>query len=37
VAAPTVSGHMRRSLRQLKRLVEHEQLRERAAARRAVH
>ena len=36
VAAPTVSGHVRRSLRQLKRLVEHEQLRERAAARRAV-
>jgi uncharacterized membrane protein len=36
VAAPTVSGHVRRSLRQLKRLVEHEELRERAAARRAV-
>lgn len=36
VAAPTVSGHVRRTLRQLKRLVEHEQLRERAAARRAV-
>jgi uncharacterized membrane protein len=35
VAAPTVSGHLRRSLRALKRLVEHEQLRERAAARRA--
>jgi len=34
--APTVSGHVRRTLRQLKRLVEHEQLRERAAARRAV-
>lgn len=34
VAAPTVSGHVRRTLRQLKRLVEHEQLRERAAARR---
>jgi uncharacterized membrane protein len=36
VAAPTVSGHVRHTLRQLKRLVEHEQLRERAAARRAV-
>jgi uncharacterized membrane protein len=36
VAAPTVSSHVRRTLRQLKRLVEHEQLRERAAARRAV-
>ena len=36
VAAPTVSGHVRRTLRQLKRMVEHEQLRERAAARRAV-
>jgi uncharacterized membrane protein len=35
VAAPTVSGHLRRSLEQLQRLVEHEQLRERAAARRA--
>jgi uncharacterized membrane protein len=35
VAAPTVSGHVRRSLGQLKRLVEHEQLREQAAARRA--
>jgi uncharacterized membrane protein len=35
VAAPTVSGHIRRSLQQLKRLVEHEQLRERAAERRA--
>jgi uncharacterized membrane protein len=34
IAAPTVSGHLRRSLNQLKRLVEHEQLRERAAARR---
>jgi uncharacterized membrane protein len=37
VAAPTVSGHVGRSLSQLKRLVEHERLRERAAARRAVH
>jgi uncharacterized membrane protein len=35
VAAPLVTTHIRRSLQQLKRLVEHEQLRERAAARRA--
>jgi uncharacterized membrane protein len=35
LASPTVSGHLRRSLRQLKRLIEHEQMRERAAARRA--
>jgi uncharacterized membrane protein len=35
IAAPTVRGHLRRSLQQLKRLVEYEQLRERAAARRA--
>ena len=35
VAAPTVRGHLRRSLQQLKRLVEYEQLREAAAARRA--
>jgi uncharacterized membrane protein len=35
IAAPTVRGHLRGSLQQLKRLVEHEQLRERAAARRA--
>jgi uncharacterized membrane protein len=34
-AKPTVSGHLRRSLLQLKRQVEHEELRERAAARRA--
>jgi carbon monoxide dehydrogenase subunit G len=34
VAAPTVRGHLRRSLLQLKRQVEHEELRERAAARR---
>jgi uncharacterized membrane protein len=34
-AAPTVRGHLRRSLQQLKRQVEHEQLREAAAARRA--
>jgi uncharacterized membrane protein len=36
VAAPTVSGHVRRTLHQLKRMAEHELLRERAAARRAV-
>jgi uncharacterized membrane protein len=35
VAAPILTGHIRRSLRQLKRLVEYEQLRERAAERRA--
>jgi uncharacterized membrane protein len=35
LAAPTVSGHLRRSLHQLKRLIEYEQLRERAAARRS--
>src|SRR4051794_8909858 len=35
VAAPTVRGNLRRSLQQLKRQVEHEQLREAAAARRA--
>jgi hypothetical protein len=35
IAAPTVRGHLRRSLQQLKRLVEHEQLRELAATRRA--
>ncbi len=35
IAAPTVGGHLRRSLQQLKRLVEYEQLRERAAERRA--
>lgn len=34
VAAPTVSGQLRRTLEQLRRLVEQEQLRERAAARR---
>jgi uncharacterized membrane protein len=34
VAAPTVRGHLRRSLQQLKRQVEHEQLRRLAAARR---
>jgi uncharacterized membrane protein len=35
VAAPTVRGHLRRSLQQLKRQVEHEQLRRHAAARRS--
>jgi len=34
IAAPTVSANVRRSLQQLTRLVEHEQLRARAAARR---
>ncbi|MEA2390271.1 MAG: hypothetical protein QOK31_380, partial [Solirubrobacteraceae bacterium] len=34
LGAPQVSGHLRRSLHQLKRLVEYEQLRERAAERR---
>jgi len=35
VGAPTVRGHLRRSLQQLKRQVEHEQLRREAAQRRA--
>lgn len=35
VAAPTVRGNLRRSLQELKRQVEHEQLRSAAAARRA--
>jgi uncharacterized membrane protein len=35
LAAPAVTGHLRRSLGQLKRIVEQEQLRERAAERRA--
>ena len=35
VAAPTVRGHLRRSLHQLKRQVEHEQLRRLAAERRS--
>ncbi|HWE32525.1 MAG TPA: SRPBCC family protein [Solirubrobacteraceae bacterium] len=35
LAAPSVTGHLRRSLGQLKRIVEQEQLRERAAERRA--
>jgi carbon monoxide dehydrogenase subunit G len=34
VAAPTVRAHLRRSLHQLKRQVEHEQLRREAAERR---
>jgi uncharacterized membrane protein len=33
-AAPQLGGHLRRSLQQLKRQVEHEQLRAEAAARR---
>jgi uncharacterized membrane protein len=35
IAAPTVTGHLRRTLGRLKQMVEQEQLRERAAARRA--
>ena len=35
VAAPRLSSHLRRSLQQLKRQVEHERLREEAARRRA--
>lgn len=35
IGAPQVRGHLRSSLTQLKRQVEHEQLREAAAARRA--
>ena len=35
VAAPTVTGHLKRTVAQLKRMIEHEQLRERAAARRS--
>jgi uncharacterized membrane protein len=35
VAAPTVRGHLRRTLHQLKRSVEQEETRRRAAARRA--
>ena len=34
LAAPTIRGHLRRALQQLKRQVEHEQLRAAAAARR---
>ena len=35
VAAPIVTGHLRRTVQQLKRLVESEQVRARAAARRS--
>jgi uncharacterized membrane protein len=35
VAAPSVVSHLRRSLAQLRRMIEHEQLRAQAAARRA--
>jgi uncharacterized membrane protein len=35
IAAPAVTAHLRRSLEQLKRLVEQEELRNRAAERRA--
>ena len=35
VAAPTVRAHLRRSLQQLKRQVEHERLRRQAAQRRS--
>jgi len=35
IAAPAVSGHAKRSLDQLRRIVEHEQRRQRAQARRA--
>jgi uncharacterized membrane protein len=35
IAAPIVRNHLRRTLQQLKRLVEYEQLQERAAERRA--
>lgn len=34
LAAPTVRGHLRRTLVQLERIVEHERLRRQAAARR---
>ena len=34
ISAPSVRGHLRRSLQQLKRQVEHEQLRQAAAERR---
>ena len=34
VASPTIGGHMRRSLQQLKRQVEHEKLRAEASRRR---
>jgi uncharacterized membrane protein len=35
VAAPTINGHVGRTLQQLQRVVEHEQMRARAARRRA--
>jgi uncharacterized membrane protein len=35
LASPTLAGHLRRSLQQLKRQIEHEQLRAEAARRRA--
>ena len=35
IASPIVSGHLRRTVQQLKRLVEYEQMRERAAQRPA--
>ena len=35
IAAPTVRGHLRSSVHQLKRQVEHEQTRRRAASRRS--
>ena len=37
IAAPIVTGHLRRTLQQLERLVEYEQTRARAATRRAAH
>jgi uncharacterized membrane protein len=37
IAAPTVSGHLSRSVRQLKRMVEQEQARDRAARRAQLH
>jgi uncharacterized membrane protein len=36
VAAPTVTGHLRRSVRQLKRIVEQQQARERAVQRQGL-
>jgi hypothetical protein len=33
VAAPTVSGHLRRSVRELKRIAEQQQARDRRSAR----
>ena len=36
IAAPNVTGHLRRTVRRLKQMVEQDQLRERAAARRAI-